>query len=360
MEATRKTSTVQIMSEIGLMAATGFILDYLASVLFKGLFPNGGSISIAMIAVLIIAFRRGFLPALGVGLIMGAFDFLKGPFMIAATPDKVFFQVILDYIIAYPLVSVAGFFKKPFDKASGGARIKWLILGVLAGGTAKFLSHYLSGIIFWADPSGFAWDLTWMNPYVYCLLYNVAYCVPSMVLSGLLLVLMYKRAPMLFLVKRKGEESERVKNVPVMSLSLVTAAAGVALFTVFLVRYIQSFAAEDYGPAGIDVSFDKLSLNVMVIGLVWLITSMIAFFNAMKSYDWRIFPFSIVNAAFLSSIASIANLIKVLQKGPADPWIYVWLVLSLVVFIGGTIYMILKYRKVKNAKNEVAQAGVEE
>jgi len=39
---------------------------------------------------------------------------------------------------------------------------------------------------------------------------------------------------------------------------------------------------------------------------------------------------------------------------------YVWMALSLVVFIGGTIYMILKHRKVKNAKNEVAQAGVEE
>ena len=55
-----------------------------------------------------------------------------------------------------------------------------------------------------------------------------------------------------------------------------------------------------------------------------------------------------------------ANLIKALQKGPVDPWMYVWMALSLVVFIGGTIYMILKHRKVKNAKNKVAQAGVEE
>ena len=359
MEASRKASTVQIMSEVGLMAATGFILDYLASVLFKGLFPNGGSISIAMIAVLIIAFRRGFLPALGVGLIMGAFDFMKGPFMIAATPDKVFFQVILDYIIAYPLVSIAGFFKKPFDRASGNARIKWLILGTLVGGAAKFLSHYLSGVIFWADPASFAWDLTWMNAYVYCLLYNVAYCVPSIVLSGLLLVLIYKRAPMLFLVKKKGEVIEPLKNPRVMAFSAVTAAAGIAIFTVFLVRYVQSFYAEDYG-TGVDVSFDKTSLNLMVIGLVWLITSLIAFFNAMKTYDWRLFPLSMLITSFLSSVASIANLIKVLQKGPADPWMYVWLVFSLVAFIAVIAFMIAKLRKAQKAEKEVAQAGVEE
>ena len=194
--------TVQTMAEVGIMAAVGFILDLIASVAFKGVFPNGGSISIAMICVLAIAFRRGPIAALGVGFIMGAFDLMKGPYAIASTPDRVVMQLILDYVIAYPMVATAAVVKPLFDRAETKAQaLLWVIVGTLIGGTMKLLSHFLSGIFFWADPSGFAWELTWMNPYLYCFLYNFAFTGPSIVLSGLILGLAYWRAPHLLRTK---------------------------------------------------------------------------------------------------------------------------------------------------------------
>ena len=122
MTKARSKASINVMAEIGIMAAAGFILDAVSGMMFKGLFPNGGSISIAMICILLIAFRRGFWPALSVGLIMGVFDLMNGPFMIAASPDRVFFQVFLDYVAAYPLVSLAALMKKPFDKAKANGK----------------------------------------------------------------------------------------------------------------------------------------------------------------------------------------------------------------------------------------------
>ena len=63
---------VTTLCEIGIFAALGFVLDELQGIIFKGVFPNGGSIGFAMIAVLIIAFRRrNVWPAVLTGLIIG-------------------------------------------------------------------------------------------------------------------------------------------------------------------------------------------------------------------------------------------------------------------------------------------------
>ena len=55
---------IRTICEIGLFAALGFILDEIQGALSGSLFIAGGSIGFAMIAVLIIAYRRGLIPAL--------------------------------------------------------------------------------------------------------------------------------------------------------------------------------------------------------------------------------------------------------------------------------------------------------
>ena len=96
------SKTVITLCEIGIFAALGFVFDELQGILFKGVFPNGGSIGFAMIAVLIIAYRRGFLPALLTGLIMGIFDIATSAYIINPV------QLFLDYIFPYALVGFAG------------------------------------------------------------------------------------------------------------------------------------------------------------------------------------------------------------------------------------------------------------
>ncbi len=185
----KNTDTIRTITEIGLFAALGFVFDELQGIISKGLFINGGSIGFAMIAVLIISFRRGPLAGFLTGLIMGLLDVATGPYVLN------FWQVILDYVISYSLVAVAGLFRPMYQKGENDNRkILILLFATIVGGLAKFLAHYLAGVIFWADPANFAWNLKYMNPYLYCFLYNIAFIGPSIILCFVLLFAIQKKA----------------------------------------------------------------------------------------------------------------------------------------------------------------------
>ena len=209
---------VMTMVEVGVMAALGFVLDELSGIMFKGVFVNGGSIGIAMVCVLVMAFRRGFVPALATGVVMGLLDLATGPYIIPGDAWRAFVQVFLDYVAAYPMVAFAAIFRKAFLNAEEKQKkVLFLCLGSILGGLLKLFAHFLSGILFWADPSGFAFSWNWMNPYLYCFLYNALYVLPCLVLSlGFLLVLFW-RIPSLLkepnrLYERKAAETKKEED----------------------------------------------------------------------------------------------------------------------------------------------------
>ena len=209
---------VMTMVEVGVMAALGFVLDELSGIMFKGVFVNGGSIGIAMVCVLVMAFRRGFVPALATGVVMGLLDLATGPYIIPGDAWRAFVQVFLDYVAAYPMVAFAAIFRKAFLNAEEKQKkVLFLCLGSILGGLLKLFAHFLSGILFWADPSGFAFSWNWMNPYLYCFLYNALYALPCLVLSlGFLLVLFW-RIPSLLkepnrLYERKAAETKKEED----------------------------------------------------------------------------------------------------------------------------------------------------
>ena len=209
---------VMTMVEVGVMAALGFVLDELSGIMFKGVFVNGGSIGIAMVCVLVMAFRRGFVPALATGVVMGLLDLATGPYIIPGDAWRAFVQVFLYYVAAYPMVAFAAIFRKAFLNAEEKQKkVLFLCLGSILGGLLKLFAHFLSGILFWADPSGFAFSWNWMNPYLYCFLYNALYVLPCLVLSlGFLLVLFW-RIPSLLkepnrLYERKAAETKEEED----------------------------------------------------------------------------------------------------------------------------------------------------
>lgn len=207
------------MVEIGVMAALGFVLDELSGIMFKGIFVNGGSIGIAMLCVLLMAYRRGFVPALVTGLVMGLLDLATGPYIIPGEAWRAVVQVLLDYVLAYPMVAFAALFRSAFLKSEDkGKKILFLCLGVILGGLLKLFVHYLSGILFWADPSSFAFSWTWMNPHVYCFLYNALYVLPCLALSLAFLLVLYWRIPSLLkdperLYSRGKEKKETTETM---------------------------------------------------------------------------------------------------------------------------------------------------
>jgi thiamine transporter len=195
-EKMKKHTLIKTMAEVAVFSGLGYVLDLLAGMYSQFLFINGGSIGIAMACVFFMSFRRGLVPGLATGLIIGLLQLAGGTVVsgFADTPWKVFCQIALDYWLAYPASGLAGvvygLFKRETEK---GKRIKWIIVGSLIGGLAKYLCHYLSGVLFWPDDE---WNVG--GPYIYSLLYNGSYMLPCIILSTLLVVVLFVRVPILF------------------------------------------------------------------------------------------------------------------------------------------------------------------
>lgn len=194
---------VKAIAEIAIFAAIGYALDMCASAYSAPLFPSGGSIGIALVAVFLVSFRRGPIAGILTGLIMGLLDLADGFYAIAGEWWKAFIQVALDYWIAYPLAGFAGLFALAYKKNSDSLskRILFVSLGALVGGLLKFLSHYLSGVLFWGDDaSAFAWGLSSLSKWSYSFIYNIAYMGPCILLSGGILVFIAAKYPKFFVV----------------------------------------------------------------------------------------------------------------------------------------------------------------
>ena len=347
----RRSNYVRTICEVGIFAALGFVLDELQGIISKGVFINGGSIGFAMIAVLIIGYRRGWLPALCTGLIMGAFDVATSAYIIHPA------QLFLDYILPYAMVAVGCFCKYPFDRANTkGKKILWLVIGTIVGGFAKLLSHYLAGVIFWADQSGFAWNLTWMNPYLYCFIYNFAFIGPSIVLSAGLLVALYLRAPMVLEPKQSGDKPENAKALPLIIVSVLGASATFC-FIFFLVRYIKSFSDyTDDGAYGYD--FDPDSMVIFILSLFLIVLAIFSYIKIFKGKFSMLFYANVtLFTVSMSLIYGIARLIKmyVKHKDPTTYWIWFGVGLfTVLAFLGLSIFLYFRNKKKISESNQQA------
>ena len=341
-------NVVRTLCEIGIIAALGFVFDELQGILFKGIFVNGGSIGFAMVAVLVMAYRRGWLPALLTGLLMGLMDVATSAYILHPV------QLLLDYILPYAVVGIAGLLRPFFIKSElKSEKILWLISGAVIGGLMKFGSHYLAGIIYWANPEYFAWNLNQMNPYLYCFVYNIAFIGPSIILCAGLLVVMYLTAPKILLdkpiIQTKQSNKEDILSAIIPSILIVS---GLAIFIIYLIKYVKSFSDYHDGSAyGYD--FDPDSMVIFVLGFFLFILGV----NSLISYFVKRFSYLRMSIAFLAIVSAsliydIARLIRMYVKGK-DPQLYwIWLIFgTMTVVIGVTVFAIslIHYRRDKNS-----------
>ena len=334
----KNKNIVRIIAEVGIFSAIGFVLDELQGIAFASVFTAGGSIGFAMVAVLIIAYRRGWLPAICTGLIMGMLDLITKSYMIT------FWQVLLDYILPYALVGCAGFFKPMFDKEQrSGIKILYLILGTVLGGTLKFLSHFIVGMLVWA-PMGYDWAIE--SEALYSFAYNIAFTGPSIILSAVIMIALFKRAPQVIVVPAEIKESKPQKHLKafdyVINPALVTI--GTFLFVFFLIAYIQNFKFADKGWA-YKLSSDGDAVTLMFLGLLLVVifgNCMIA--TALNKQNNRLTSLFLVLISAAHIIYAVAKILICYLDEWTDPKIYfIWMVMSVLlnlVFIG--LYVLTK------------------
>ncbi len=133
-------------------------------------FPTGGSIT--LVSMLMVTLP-GYLFGPGAGLFSavgyGLLQLLIDPYVLYPG------QLVLDYILAFGLLGLSGFF---WLKKYG------LIKGYLVGVTGRFLMSFLSGWIFFG---AYAWD-GW-SPWAYSLVYNAIYIYAEALLTVVILAL---------------------------------------------------------------------------------------------------------------------------------------------------------------------------
>ena len=190
---TKKIST-KVIVETALLTAFAFILDYLQGIIcdFMPFWPNGGSVGIAMVPIFILAIRRGVIPGVLGGMILGLIDMIDGIWISPVAGDSIFLAficILLDYILGWTLVGLAGLFSNKIKHSTTNFETsKWAIIGICTGGFARLFILFLSGSILWSKGTeilGITVDLPWA---LYSLLYNSSYIIPCIILCILVII----------------------------------------------------------------------------------------------------------------------------------------------------------------------------
>jgi thiamine transporter len=168
MDTTKQTRNKkpQILAEIAIFTALATVLRVISIYTM----PQGGSITLAsMTPIIWLSLRRGPKAGIAAGILYSAIELMFFPCVI--NPIQVFF----DYPLAFGVLGAAAFFpNRP-------------ILGSTIAITGRFLVHFISGIVWWADISA-----PNVNPVVYSSIYNGSYLLPELVISGIILFLLHK------------------------------------------------------------------------------------------------------------------------------------------------------------------------
>jgi len=153
--------TTGMLINVALMLALTIVLHQLR--LFH--MPQGGSITLgAMVPLLFLTYRYGAGIGCLAGFLYGMINLMQDAFIVHPL------QVLFDYPLPYMALAIA---------AAVPGR---LYAGAALAFSARFLCHYISGVVFfgsYAPPD--------MSPYLYSLVFNATYLVPEAIICLVIL-----------------------------------------------------------------------------------------------------------------------------------------------------------------------------
>ncbi len=175
---------LRTLCEAAIMIALAVVLSLLRFPPFRiDLWGQGGSIDFVMVPIIVLAWRRGVKWAIPAGLVFGLIKCLLSDGIGWGLPS-----ILLDYVLAYGAVGVAGIFK---DKKYG------LVLGSVVGSVARFIIHFISGVTIYKLAVGDTAEIFGMTfggdaATLYSVVYNGGYMLGNLILAVIVSVLLYK------------------------------------------------------------------------------------------------------------------------------------------------------------------------
>ncbi len=162
-----KGSKTRDLIYMAMYAAIFIVFDYLAETVGLFRMPQGGSLSLGVLALLFSSYHLGWKKSLGVCLVCNLLMFVTGSMNFYGSVVSLLF----DYILGYCAYAFASCFKN----------IKWFYTGVLVTSVIRLACSTFSGVVaydteFWAS-----------------LVYNATYMIPNIIVDMIVLPLLWPR-----------------------------------------------------------------------------------------------------------------------------------------------------------------------
>ncbi|MCC3144550.1 energy-coupled thiamine transporter ThiT [Halanaerobium sp. Z-7514] len=166
--------STRMLAEIGVAVALAVVLNFFK--LWR--MPQGGSISLEMLPILVVAFRWGVGAGAFSGLAYGLLQLMFGAYIIHPV------QLIMDYPLPYMMLGIAGYFT---IKKDGVIKPLKVLLATAVAGGAMLITHILSGVIFFAQyaPEG-------QNVWAYSTIYNASFLIPTLIINYIVILILLK------------------------------------------------------------------------------------------------------------------------------------------------------------------------
>lgn len=154
-------------------------------------------LSLGLVPLVLFSYRRGLLPGLTAGLVWGLLDIVTGHAMknFISVP-----QIIFEYPFAFAFAGMGGAFAGKIRNLLSGEKKKttifFLLLSSFTAVFSRWFWHFWAGVFVWGAyaPKG-------MNPYVYSFIFNGTSAVINTIYVGVVMVILYRVAPQLFIPK---------------------------------------------------------------------------------------------------------------------------------------------------------------
>jgi thiamine transporter len=146
------------------------VLDYMSNMIGIFRMPQGGTLGLGVIALLLASYDLGWKKGVAVGLLSVLLQWMTGAMWFLN-----WFQFILDYLLAFGIYGIACLV--PTTKI-GKQMLLW---GVVVTNLIRFASHTIAGVLFY--------EVTWWGS----LAYNGWYMIPTMVVALIVVALVLPR-----------------------------------------------------------------------------------------------------------------------------------------------------------------------
>lgn len=167
----KRSSIVREWVEMAIYASLFVVLDYAANQIGFFKMPNGGTIGLSTVVLLVASYRLGWKKGLIVSLLTLPLQGLFAPFY-----SVDLFDFFFEYVLAFGVYGLASLFPS-FDKPIP------LYSGIILVNLARLGIHVFAGVVYW--------KATWWGSFSY----NAWYMIPTLLVGLVLTPMILKRLP---------------------------------------------------------------------------------------------------------------------------------------------------------------------